>query len=42
MIGHANEYRLRIGQYRALFQIIEDEIIILVIDIGSRGQIYKK
>lgn len=42
MIGYDNEYRLRIGQYRALFQIIEDEIIILVIDISSRGQIYKK
>lgn len=37
----SSSYRLRIGKYRALFEIIEDEIIILVIDIGSRGQIYK-
>ena len=33
--------RLRIGSYRALFKIINDELIILVINIGSRGDIYK-
>ena len=33
--------RLRIGSYRALFKIVNDELVILVIDIGSRGGIYK-
>ncbi|MGL4901893.1 MAG: type II toxin-antitoxin system RelE family toxin, partial [Cetobacterium sp.] len=33
--------RLRIGSYRALFKIVNDELVILVIDIGSRGDIYK-
>ena len=35
-------FRLRIGKYRAIFRVIKDEIIISVIDIGSRGDIYKK
>ena len=42
MIGNFNEYRLRLGKYRALFRIADNELLILVIDIGSRGPIYKK
>lgn len=42
MIDYNSDYRLRIGKYRALFEIIEDKIIIYVIDIGSKGNIYKK
>ena len=33
-------YRLRVGKYRALFDIIDGSII--VYDIDVRGQIYKK
>lgn len=35
-------FRLRIGKYRAIFKINKDVITILVLDIGSRGEIYKK
>ena len=35
-------YRLRIGSNRALFEVHQDKIIVLVLDIGSRGDIYKK
>lgn len=34
-------FRLRIGQNRAVFRIIDDEIIVYVLNIGSRGEIYK-
>ena len=34
-------FRLRIGKYRAIFRVIKDEILILVFDIDSRGDIYK-
>ena len=34
--------RLRIGKYRALFEIIDNELVILVIDIDSIGDIYKR
>ena len=34
--------RLRIGDYRAVFRIIGNELIVYVFDIGARGDIYKK
>ena len=36
-----NLFRLRIGKFRALFSMKDNELIILVINIGSRGDIYK-
>ena len=39
--GYKNSYRLRIGKNRALFKIVNEKIVIIVIDIGSRGDIYK-
>ena len=35
-------YCLRIGKYRAVFERNDGELIILVIDIDSRGEIYKR
>ena len=35
-------YRLRIGKYRAVFERNDAEFIILVINIDSRGEIYKR
>ena len=34
-------YRLRIGGYRALYRIIAEVLVIEVVAIGSRGDIYK-
>ena len=34
-------YRLRIGSFRVLYLIQDEEIIVLVLDIGPRGDIYK-
>ena len=35
-------FRLRIGGYRAIFRIIDNELLVYVFDIGARGDIYKK
>ena len=35
-------YRLRVGKYRAVFERNDAELIILVINIDSRGEIYKR
>lgn len=40
--NYDNVFRLRIGTYRAIFRIVNDELIIYVFDIGARGDIYKK
>lgn len=34
-------YRLRVGRWRAIYQIEEDKVVVLVLDIGPRGDIYK-
>jgi mRNA interferase RelE/StbE len=35
-------YRLRVGEYRVIIDIIKEKLIILVIKIGHRKNIYKK
>jgi mRNA interferase RelE/StbE len=34
-------YRLRHGNYRIIFSIYNQELIVLVIDVGHRREIYK-
>ena len=38
---YKNRYRLRIWKYRVLFEKYDDKLIILVIDIWSRWDVYK-
>ena len=39
--GMNEVYRLRVGDFRVIFEKNNNELIIVVIDIGNRGQIYK-
>lgn len=34
-------YRLRVGNWRVIYDVNETEIIIIVIKIGSRGEVYQ-
>lgn len=34
-------YRIRVGQWRAIYRVDETEIVVLVLDVGVRGDIYK-
>jgi mRNA interferase RelE/StbE len=34
-------YRLRVGDYRVIMDIIDDKLIILVLTVGQRGNVYK-
>ncbi len=40
IIGVENTYRLRAGDYRIIYTVYKEEVIIEVIDIVSRGGIY--
>lgn len=39
--GMEDLYRLRVGDFRVIFEKEDMKLIIIVIDIGNRGQIYK-
>lgn len=41
MAGCKNEYRLRVGNYRIIYEQFQNEFIILVSKAENRGQIYK-
>ena len=38
--GEANTFRLRVGNYRALFKVYEKEKIIVIVKIDLRERIY--
>ena len=35
------QYRLRVGDYRVIFKEYRDEIIIVVVTVGHRREVYK-
>lgn len=41
MAGCKDEYRLRVGNYRIIYEQIQNEFIILITKAENRGQIYK-
>ena len=41
MVNHENLYRLRVGSYRVLYSIEENVLIVRVLTIGNRGDVYK-
>ncbi|MGP6174284.1 type II toxin-antitoxin system RelE family toxin [Corynebacterium sp. A21] len=40
--GGEGEYRLRVGSYRVIYDINDGELIILVLHLGHRKDIYRK
>ena len=40
--GSDDTYRLRVGDYRATYQVRKKEVLVLVIKIGHRKDIYRK
>lgn len=41
LAGYINQYRLRVGSYRVIYTIKDDLLIVQVLNIGNRGDIYK-
>ncbi len=41
MQGFSDTYRLRMGQLRIIYQVQQEKLIIYLLTIGSRGDVYK-
>ncbi len=39
--GHKNLLRLRVGKYRIIYTVDHGKLIVFVIDIDNRGDVYK-
>ncbi|MFX0098978.1 MAG: type II toxin-antitoxin system RelE/ParE family toxin [Candidatus Hodarchaeota archaeon] len=34
-------YRIRVGDYRVIFDVQDDKLIVLILEVGNRKKIYK-
>lgn len=35
------EFRLRVQDWRVIYRVLDDRVVLLIIKIGSRGQVYE-
>jgi len=40
--GEDNKYRVRVGSYRIIYEIHDDVLVVLVLRIGHRRDVYRK
>ena len=41
LAGYADRYRLRVGDYRVIYEIADEQLIILVVGVGHRREAYR-
>ena len=41
LINEENVFRVRVGDYRIVYQVISDKLLILVLRVGHRKDIYR-
>jgi mRNA interferase RelE/StbE len=41
LTGDENMYRIRSGDYRIIYQIEDDKLLVLVVRVGQRGDVYR-
>ncbi len=39
--GEQNIYRMRVGNYRILYQIIDKILVVVVVSVGHRREVYR-
>ena len=42
MMGYENLYRIRVGDWRIIYAIEDDKLVILILTVAPRGRIYRK
>ncbi|MEH2064052.1 MAG: type II toxin-antitoxin system RelE/ParE family toxin [Nostoc sp.] len=39
--GKENAYRIRVGEYRVIYDIFDDILMVNVVEVGHRSKVYK-
>lgn len=39
--GREDLFRVRVGDYRVIYSVHDDELLVLVVKIGHRGKVYR-
>jgi mRNA interferase RelE/StbE len=42
MVGESNTYRVRVGDYRIVYEVLDDRLIVHVVRIGHRRDVYRR
>jgi mRNA interferase RelE/StbE len=42
LVGGAGEWRVQTGDYRIIYEINNDELLVLVLQVGHRREIYQR
>lgn len=42
LVGQDGLLRIRVGDWRILYEVREQEVVVLVVRIGSRGEVYER
>lgn len=40
--GQKNRYRVRVGDFRIIYAIYDDRLVVIIVDIGNRRDVYRK
>jgi mRNA interferase RelE/StbE len=41
LAGYDDRYRLRVGDYRVIYEVADGQLVILVVGVGHRREIYR-
>jgi len=41
LAGYEDRYRLRVGDHRVIYEILDEQLVILVVGVGHRREIYR-
>lgn len=41
LTGLAGAYRIRVGDYRVIYTVADGQLIVLIVDVGHRREIYR-
>jgi mRNA interferase RelE/StbE len=41
LAGYEDRYRLRVGDYRVIYEVVDGQLVILVVGVGHRREVYR-